>query len=373
MNFDQGRKQIFLNSLANNPLSFIDQDTLASAETVVSSFANQAAINAAEIMIISGFARIDKKKIRNIFGSRSIAGAVDKQILRMEHAAGSAAYPAGTAIKVKIKLQSLLNEPEFSRANPVGDIDRIYSFTLDTATVALQSKEFVKKLAKAILEEEEYNESLKGITFDLGTYDETTFAYVTLGKPTKANLSTFTTANAIMITGLSNTQFVKIFATASTTGGLLTVINTYAGTDAATANTLVTKAYEGKNTYEQLRKERIETDNRVFPYSNQLSDMPLPGTSYTCFTFDMDIPRPDLFGAEASNSKAGDQRVKIVLYINEALTVTVGSVTDYVADIIGTWASTAAALESEAYEGVIVAGSLVTSSTAWATANIQIS
>lgn len=221
--------------------------------------------SASAVLQILGFGKIKKAGLKKFRIGRAIAGQVQKTKIKV---AGSGLVSGSTAM-VRIVMKSDNLESEFEIYHPEYKKEKRYQITFDTT---LDNVEFYKDLAALILKDI----SIGGTPyFDVLLVDATNT--VNNSAPTGILISSKTSTISFDIyltlpVGLTTTFITDIAAndTDGTAGG-------GSGAD------IVQIPYNGRNTYEQLRKMALQVDGNVYPYSEKLRYLPQAGAKYVSF------------------------------------------------------------------------------------------
>jgi len=250
------------------------------------------------ILLLFGFAKWKKAAI-NVFNiSRAIVGVAQTTKIKITGSGVS----SGAIATVRIKLKSSNLEAEFAKYNPEYTDEKRYQITMDTT---LDYVEFLKDLNALILADADLNFK----------------SYFTATLVDNTNVLNAAAPTGILITSISPTIFFDIFI--DLPAGLTVAMNTdvpASDTDSTLggggAANVVALHYDGRNTWEQLRHLKLETDGNIYPNSDQMAYLPVRGASYVMFYVEQNVTSDEV-GASIVDQVGTVSRNRYELYIQE--------------------------------------------------------
>lgn len=265
-NFQLGAKVVIVNNEEDFPLvSYTKQaDGALKKDENFSSDADRIAL--------LGYGEFDKGKVFKLIRGKGVAGQVQKGTITF----GGASLEAGDEITVKIKAKSENLEQEFERPDGTYVREQAYQLIVKAGDDA---DALAARLKAAIDQDAESGRNL----IDVSVADEVV-SYDGKGN----GLSYDVTAEGAKIQS----------------GGI------------TVTHAITQEAFEGRNTWLQLNRLRLETPARVYPYSMDTKELPIKGHKYTSFLFSKSVERPDLQGSSMVNQRVGGE-FQYEIYVNE--------------------------------------------------------
>jgi hypothetical protein len=289
-----------------------------------------AAPAAATIMVVEGFGEFKLSQLRAVKGNRALTGQTQRLNISsasLTEIVLTAPTAPNTEVTVIVEFKSTRYEAEFHNAKVDRGTRRTYQLILQPA----DTKDIV--LAKL------YN----AIKFEDPNRLNT---YVDLDTVGFASVGTFDSAGrALTITELNielRREYVTMFiervedATSNVPSAYLALVPTE-----------VRAGFEGVNTYNWMTENaRFLTENSVYPFAVYENQMPIKGSLYADFVWDVVQDRTDVYNHAAADAMATTS-TRYNLFVNQTLCETV---VDNIAAFLNQVVSPAAA-EFSAYVG----------------------
>lgn len=272
-NFQLDPKRVVINSPEQHPLQYFNVKANGAWEPVVVA-ADQPA---ADILVISGFAKLFSGQVTKAIGRKGIAAL--PQISTLTIGAGFAAA-IGTDKEFTLKLQFKSLNLESENANWDGKFGRPRTFPF-----IVKSGDSVTDIATRIVNVLKLDQNLR----------------------------------EVYLSEISNAAGVITFKTKH--GGL--ELKAYVEETTTATFAITQPAFGGRGSYEVMKNVRIETPARIYPYSFDTAEIPVKGQLYSSYEFYQTVQRPDLSNSSVANGGPVAGSYGFEMFINQTTSASV--------------------------------------------------
>ncbi len=259
------------------------------------------------ILILLGFAKWKKAQLVKFEVGRAIVGVAQASKLKVT---GSGVANGAIAL-VRLVLKSSNLEAEFAKCHPEYSLEKRYQITMNDT---LDAEEFNLKLAALVAKDVELGYA----------------QYITATLLDDANVVDLVNPTGVLLTSSKATIDFDIYVDLPAGLALSFIADLPAeDTDSIAGGgagaDLVTENYDGRNTWEQLRHLKLETDGHIYPHSDALNHMPIRNASYVSFMIEHQSTNDEV-GADIVGQVNTKANQIFNLYIKESCVVLINNI-----------------------------------------------